>query len=35
MDICGFKGGPPRHPLKEISKEGIEIIKQTMLDEGF
>ncbi len=35
MDICGFKGGLPRHPLKEISKEGIEKIKQTMRDEGF
>ena len=35
MDIRGFKGGPPRHPLKEISKEGIEKIKQTLLDEGF
>jgi 4-hydroxy-2-oxoglutarate aldolase len=34
MDICGFKGGPPRHPLKKITKEGIEIIKQTMLEEG-
>ncbi len=35
MDICGYKGGNPRHPLKEITKEGIEKIKQTMRDEGF
>ena len=35
MDIRGYKGGPPRHPLKKITKEGIEKIKQTMLDEGF
>jgi 4-hydroxy-2-oxoglutarate aldolase len=35
MDIQGFKGGPPRHPLKEITKEGIEKIKQTLHDEGF
>ena len=35
MDIRGFKGGSPRHPLKEITKEGIEKIKQAMLNEGF
>jgi 4-hydroxy-2-oxoglutarate aldolase len=35
MDICGYKGGSPRHPLKEITKEGIEKIKQTMISEGF
>ena len=35
MDIHGFKGGSPRHPLKEITKEGLEKIKQTMRDEGF
>lgn len=35
MDICGYKGGSPRHPLKEITKEGIEKIKQAMRDEGF
>lgn len=35
MDIQGYKGGPPRHPLKEITKEGIEKIKQTLRDEGF
>lgn len=35
MDICGYKGGSPRQPLKEITKEGIEKIRQTMLNEGF
>ena len=35
MDICGFKGGLPRHPLKQITQEGIEKIKQAMKDEGF
>jgi 4-hydroxy-2-oxoglutarate aldolase len=35
MDIHGYKGGPPRQPLKEITKEGIEKIKQTLRDEGF
>ena len=35
MDIRGYKGGPTRHPLKKITKEGIEKIKQTMFDEGF
>ncbi|MBN2588569.1 MAG: dihydrodipicolinate synthase family protein [Sedimentisphaerales bacterium] len=34
MDICGFKGGLPRHPLKQINEEGIEKIKQSMRDEG-
>jgi 4-hydroxy-2-oxoglutarate aldolase len=34
MDIRGYKGNSPRHPLKEISKEGIEKIKQTLRDEG-
>ncbi len=35
MDILGYKGGSPRHPLKEITKEGIEKIKQAMREEGF
>ncbi len=35
MDICGYKGGSPRHPLKEITKDGIEKIKQAMREEGF
>ncbi|MBN1974095.1 MAG: dihydrodipicolinate synthase family protein [Sedimentisphaerales bacterium] len=35
MDIRGFKGGSPRHPLKEITTEGIEKIRQTILGEGF
>jgi 4-hydroxy-2-oxoglutarate aldolase len=35
MDILGFKGGTPRHPLKEITKEAVEKIKQTIREEGF
>jgi 4-hydroxy-2-oxoglutarate aldolase len=35
MDVLGYKGGSPRHPLKEITKEGLEKIKQTIRDEGF
>ena len=33
--ITNDKGGSPSHPLKQITKEGIEKIKQTMIDEGF
>jgi len=35
MDITSFKGGQPRHPLKGLSNEAIECIRQKMVDEGF
>jgi 4-hydroxy-2-oxoglutarate aldolase len=35
MDITGFKGGKPRHPLRVISDEAKEIIKQAIINEGF
>jgi 4-hydroxy-2-oxoglutarate aldolase len=35
MDITGFKGGQPRHPLKELSDEARERIKQAIINEGF
>jgi len=35
MDKTGFKGGQPRHPLRGISDEAKERIKQAIIDEGF
>jgi 4-hydroxy-2-oxoglutarate aldolase len=35
MDITGFKGGAPRHPLQSITNEAKERIRQTMIDECF
>lgn len=35
MDITGFKGGQPRHPLRVISDEAKERIKQAIINEGF
>ncbi|MHC4242441.1 MAG: dihydrodipicolinate synthase family protein [Planctomycetota bacterium] len=35
MDITGFKGGQPRHPLKSPTAQVIEQIKQVIINEGF
>lgn len=35
MDITGFRGGEPRHPLKPISPEEKEKIRNKMRNEGF
>ncbi len=35
MDITGFKGGLPRHPLQSLSEEAKERIKQAIINEGF
>jgi len=35
MEIIGFKGGQPRHPLTGLSDEAKEQIRQEMLKEGF
>ena len=35
MDIIGFKGGQPRHPLRGLTDEARELIKQTIVNEGF
>lgn len=35
MDLMGFKGGPPRHPLKAVTKEGVENIRRQIVNEGF
>jgi 4-hydroxy-2-oxoglutarate aldolase len=35
MDIMGFKGGQPRHPLRAVTNEAAEEIKQQIVNEGF
>ncbi|MHC4324504.1 MAG: dihydrodipicolinate synthase family protein [Planctomycetota bacterium] len=35
MDLMGFKGGKPRHPLKAVTNEGAEKIKRQIVNEGF
>jgi len=35
MDLAGFKGGQPRHPLKAISDEDARRIRDKMVNEGF
>jgi len=35
MDIVGFKGGQPRHPLTGLSDETKERLRKEMLKEGF
>jgi 4-hydroxy-2-oxoglutarate aldolase len=35
MDIMGFKGGQPRHPLKAVTKEAVGEIKRQIVNEGF
>lgn len=35
MDITGFKGGQPRHPLQGLSDEARERVRQTIINEGF
>lgn len=35
MDITGFKGGQPRHPLQGLSDEAKERIQQAIINEGF
>ena len=35
MDITGFKGGRPRHPLQGLSDEAKQRIKQAIINEGF
>ncbi|MBN2315582.1 MAG: dihydrodipicolinate synthase family protein [Sedimentisphaerales bacterium] len=35
MDLMGFKGGSPRHPLKAVTNEGIEEIRRQIINEGF
>lgn len=35
MELMGFKGGTPRHPLKTVTDEGIERIRRQFINEGF
>jgi len=35
MDIAGFKGGKPRHPLQDLSGEAKERVRQAIINEGF
>ncbi len=35
MDIIGFKGGQPRHPLQGLTDEGKKLIRQMIINEGF
>jgi 4-hydroxy-2-oxoglutarate aldolase len=35
MDITGFKGGQPRSPLRSVTNETAEKIKQQIMNEGF
>jgi len=35
MDLTGFKGGQPRHPLRAVTNEAIEEIRRQIFSEGF
>jgi 4-hydroxy-2-oxoglutarate aldolase len=35
MDITGFKGGQPRHPLQSITAQAAEQIRLAIIHEGF
>lgn len=35
MDICGYRGGSPRHPLMPLDDAGRESIRRAILAEGF
>jgi len=35
MDIIGFKGGQPRHPLQALTDEAKERVRQMIINEGF
>ena len=35
MDITGFKGGQPRHPLQGLTDESRERVRQRIINEGF
>jgi len=35
MNLVGFKGGEPRHPLRAVPDEAVEEIKRQIVDEGF
>ena len=35
MNMTGFRGGEPRHPLTPLSAKGIESVRNSILSEGF
>ncbi len=35
MDVCGYRGGSPRHPLTPLDDAGREAIRKAILAEGF
>jgi len=35
MDITGFKGGQPRHPLQALTDEAKKRVRQMIINEGF
>ena len=35
MDITGFKGGQPRHPLRAVANEAAKQIRRQIVNEGF
>lgn len=35
MDVAGFRGGDPRHPLKALGPREREVIREAILAEGF
>lgn len=35
MDVCGYRGGSPRHPLMPLDDAGREAIRQAIVAEGF
>lgn len=35
MDLIGLKGGRPREPLMPITAEGVALIRQALINEGF
>jgi len=35
MDLTGFKGGQPRHPLQGLTDEARERVRQRIINEGF
>jgi 4-hydroxy-2-oxoglutarate aldolase len=35
MDLTGFKGGPPRHPLRSVPDQAVEEVRRQIVNEGF
>ena len=35
MDLTGWKGGPPRHPLRTLPDQAVDQIKRQIVSEGF